>query len=101
MRRGQKALGTLAMFLLILALLITSFQLAIYGDPQYGFYEKEYEKYQVTRSLDMEMGDVMEVTDHMMAYLIGGRGGIVHCHPGGRDRSRISSMSRTASTWRM
>lgn len=71
MRRGQKALGTLAMFLLILALLITSFQLAIYGDPQYGFYETEYEKYQVTRSLDMEMGDVMEVTDHMMAYLIG------------------------------
>ena len=71
MTRGQKALGTLAMFLLILALLITSFQLAIYGDPQYGFYETEYEKYQVTRSLGMEMGDVMEVTDHMMAYLIG------------------------------
>lgn len=71
MTRGQKVLGTLAMFLLILALLITSFQLAIYGDPQYGFYEKEYEKYQVTRSLGMEMGDVMEVTDHMMAYLIG------------------------------
>ena len=61
MTRAQKALGTLAMFLLILALLITSFQLAIYGDPQYGFYETEYEKYQVTRSLDMEMGDVMEV----------------------------------------
>ena len=54
MTRGQKALGTLAMFLLILALLITSFQLAIYGDPQYGFYETEYEKYQVTRSLGME-----------------------------------------------
>ena len=71
MTRAQKALGTLAMFLLILALLITSFQLAIYGDPQYGFYETEYEKYQVTRSLGMEMGDVMEVTDHMMAYLIG------------------------------
>ena len=71
MSRAQKALGTCSMFLLILAILITSFQAAIYGDPQYGFYETEYEKYQVTEALGMEMRDVMEVTDHMMAYLIG------------------------------
>lgn len=61
----------LAMICLIMAVLITSFQIAIYGDSEYRFYEKEYEKYQVTDDLDMEMADVMDVTDHMMAYLIG------------------------------
>lgn len=71
MKRTDKILGTAAMFLLILAVLITSFQIAIYGDPSYRFYEKEYEKYQVTRSLDMELEDVMEVTEYMMDYLIG------------------------------
>lgn len=64
-------LAAAAMFFIIIAALLTSFQLAIYGDPQYGFYEKLYEKYYVTEDLNMELSDVMEVTDHMMAYLIG------------------------------
>ena len=71
MKRIDKALAITAMFALIIALLLTSFQVAIYGDPEYKFYEREYEKYNVTESLNMKMEDVMIVTDYMMDYLIG------------------------------
>ena len=71
MKRLNRLLAIPGMFLLVMVLLITSFQLVIYGDPSYGFYEKEYEKYHVTASLHMSMEDVMEVTEHMMDYLIG------------------------------
>ena len=73
MRKSKiiNVLPILAMFCLIIAILFTSFQIAIYGDVEYRFYEKEYRKHEVTEALDMEMADVMEVTDHMMAYLIG------------------------------
>ena len=71
MKRLNRLLAIPGMFLLVIVLLITSFQLVIYGDPSYGFYEKEYEKYHVTASLHMSMEDVMEVTEHMMDYLIG------------------------------
>ena len=71
LKRADKILAIVAMFILIIALLLTSFQIAIYGDPEYKFYEKEYTKYNVTESLNMEMEDVMIVTDYMMDYLIG------------------------------
>jgi integral membrane protein (TIGR01906 family) len=67
----QRAAAFTAMFCVIIAMLITSFQIAIYGDPDYRFYQKEYEKYQVTESLYMDMEDVMKVTSYMMDYLIG------------------------------
>lgn len=70
-KRIDKIMALAAMFLLIIAILLTSFQVAIYGDSEYKFYEKEYAKYNVTASLHMEMEDVMKVTDHMMDYLIG------------------------------
>lgn len=70
-RKLQLALSTAAMLLLIIAVLLTSFQIAVYGDPEYGFYKDLYEKYQVTGELNMELEDVMTVTDYMMAYLIG------------------------------
>ena len=73
MKKLHHVLAVAAMFLLVLALLLTSFQLAIYGDPDYRFYEREYAKYNVTESLDMEMEDVMDVTEKMMDYLIGKR----------------------------
>ncbi|MFR5583909.1 MAG: DUF1461 domain-containing protein [[Clostridium] scindens] len=38
---------------------------------EYKFYQKEYEKYTVCDALGMKMEDVMQVTEHMMAYLIG------------------------------
>ena len=71
MKKAEKWISIIAMFLVILVLLITSFKLAVYGDPEYKFYEKLYSKYNVTDSLNMEMDDVMEVTDYMMSYLIG------------------------------
>ena len=71
MKTIQRAAAFIAMFCVIIAMLITSFQIAIYGDPDYRFYQKEYEKYQVTESLYMDMEDVMEVTSYMMDYLIG------------------------------
>ena len=58
MKKLHHVLAVAAMLLLVVALLITSFQLAIYGDPGYGFYEREYEKYHVAESLDMEMGEL-------------------------------------------
>ena len=71
MKTIQRAAAFTAMFCVIIAMLITSFQIAIYGDPDYRFYQKEYEKYQVTESLYMDMEDVMEITSYMMDYLIG------------------------------
>ena len=63
--------ASFAMVFLIMSMLLTSFQAVIYGDPNYRFYEKEYEKYKVTEPLAMELEDVMEVTGYMMDYLIG------------------------------
>lgn len=71
MKKLHYAIAVTAMFLLILSVLITSFQLAIYGDKEYRFYRNEYEKYNVTESLGMEIEDVMDVTGQMMDYLIG------------------------------
>lgn len=76
MRTRQKLqyiTAVIAMAFLIIAMLLTSFQIAIYGDRDYSFYRKEYEKYQVADTLHMEMEDIMDVTDKMMAYLIGER----------------------------
>lgn len=60
-----------AMLLLMFSLLISAFQIAIYGDVRYRFYEKEYEKYKVQEELLMEMDQIMAVTSHMMSYLVG------------------------------
>ena len=73
MKQTQKISAVIMMFLLIGVLLLTSFQVAIYGDSQYRFYEREYKKYQVADSLNMTMDNIMEVTDQMMAYLIGNK----------------------------
>lgn len=54
---------------LIVILLMTAFQIGMYGD--FGFYEKEYKKYEIQNDLPMEMEDIMDVTKQMMAYLKG------------------------------
>ncbi len=66
-----KILTTIGMLLLILGLLLTAFQVAIYGDSDYGFYEREYETYGVDKILNMTDYDIMIVTEYMMDYLIG------------------------------
>ena len=73
MKQTQKISAVIMMFLLIGVLLLTSFQVAIYGDSQYRFYERENKKYQVADSLNMTMDNIMDVTDQMMAYLIGNK----------------------------
>ena len=71
MKKVRVALAVLAMFFIIVSALLTSFQIAIYGDPQYGFYESLYEKYDVADDLGMKQKDIMDVTVYMMDYLIG------------------------------
>ena len=63
--------GVILAFAVIAAVLITSFEIAMYAD--FSVYQKEYEKYDVLSELDMTMDDVMYVTHEMMAYLRGGR----------------------------
>lgn len=64
-------LGILFGFCLIIILLITSVEAVAYWTP--GYYEKEYEKYNVTADVHMEMEDLLDVTHEMMAYLKGNR----------------------------
>lgn len=71
MKKTQWLLGVALSVAVIMILLISSFQAAMYVD--FSFYEKEYEKYNVLPQLDMEMEDVMYVTHEMMDYLKGDR----------------------------
>ena len=68
-------LGMTAILSVIVILLISSFEIGIYS--YFGWYEKEYEKYNVTEDLEMKMDDVMDVTEEMMAYLRGDREDLV------------------------
>ena len=63
--------GTICAAALILAWLITSVEVVAYWIP--GYYEHEYRKYQVTEDVNMEMDDLLQVTEEMMAYLRGDR----------------------------
>ena len=67
MKLLHRSFGFVYSIAVILILLVTAFDLAVYGD--YGFFQKEYEKYEVLDDLNMEMDDAMEVTAHMMDYL--------------------------------
>lgn len=67
----QYAFGILLAFCLILILLITSVEAVAYRIP--GYYENEYTKYNVTEAVHMEMDDLLDVTEQMMAYLRGDR----------------------------
>lgn len=65
-------LGILSAFCLIFILLITSVEAVVYWNP--GYFEREYEKYQVLDRLpSMTMEDLLDVTDEMMDYLKGDR----------------------------
>ena len=64
-------LGIVLSFSLIFIALISSVEIAAYSD--FSFYEKEYNKYAVTSSVDISMPELMNVTKDMMAYLKGDR----------------------------
>ena len=56
---------------LLLVAAVTAIQIALYAD--FGFYEREYTKYNVLPELEMDMDDTMHVTHEMMDYLVGKR----------------------------
>lgn len=64
-------LGILCGFALMITLLITSVEAVCYWNP--GYFEKEYAKYNVLEDVQMEMDDLLEVTEEMMDYLKGDR----------------------------
>jgi integral membrane protein (TIGR01906 family) len=55
----------------MIVLLFTSVEAAVYWVP--GYFEKEYNKYQVTQAVSMTMDDLLDVTGEMMSYLRGKR----------------------------
>lgn len=69
MKKLHWCAGIILGFSVIAALLITSFEIAMYSD--FDVYRYEYEKYDVLSDLDMNMDDVMYVTHEMMNYLRG------------------------------
>ena len=69
MKKLHWCAGIILGFSVIAALLITSFEIAMYAD--FDVYQQEYEKYDVLSELDMTMDDVMYVTHEMMDYLRG------------------------------
>lgn len=69
MKKLHWCAGIILGFSVIAALLITSFEIAMYAD--FDVYRQEYEKYDVLSELDMTMNDVMYVTHEMMDYLRG------------------------------
>ena len=71
MKLLHNVLGILCGFALMIILLITSIEAVTYWTP--GYYEKEYAKYGVLNDVHMEMDDLLDVTDEMMAYLRGSR----------------------------
>ena len=93
MKKIQNILAILFAFFCIFVWLITSVQIAAYGD--FDFYKREYEKYEVLSELDMEMEDVMFVTTEMMDYLIGKRETLeVYTHVDGAYQDFFNTLDR-------
>lgn len=72
MRYVHRLAGIITAFCLMIILFITSVEAVVYWTP--GYFQKEYEKYNVLDSLpSMTMEDLLTVTDEMMDYLKGDR----------------------------
>ena len=67
----QYSLGILFALCLMTVLLISSVEAVVYWTP--GYFEREYTKYDVAKDVSMNMEDLLDVTDQMMAYLKGNR----------------------------
>ena len=86
-------LGITCAFALMILLLITSIEAVTYWTP--GYYEKEYTKHHVLDTVPMEMEDLLDVTEEMMAYLRGNRDDL-HVF------TKVNfSMNGKSPTWRM
>ncbi len=71
MKLFYHAIGLLAAFCLMYAILVTAVEAVVYWND--GYFEKEYRKYNVLRYVPMEMNSLLYVTDEMMDYLRGDR----------------------------
>lgn len=69
--RIEKIITFTAALALVIMLLLTAVAQAVFGDM--GYFRDEFEKYDVTQNIDMEMDDIMYVMDELMDYLHGGR----------------------------
>ena len=63
----DKLTGVLCAVSIILILLITSVEAVVYFIP--GYFQREYEKYSVPAAINVEMDELLRVTDEMMDYL--------------------------------
>ena len=81
----QYVLALIITFILIIIVLISSFNLAIYGDSQYHFFENEYIKYEIADKLDLEIPIIMDITDHILNYLRGNEDNLSYILEDGRD----------------
>ena len=74
----RRITGIIAGIALVLILAVSSVEIAAYSD--FGFYEREYTKYNVNAPegiVNMEMDELIRVTEEMMAYLRGDRDDMV------------------------
>lgn len=71
MKLFYHAIGLLAAFCLMCAILVTAVEAVVYWND--GYFEKEYRKYNVLRHVPMEMNSLLYVTEEMMDYLRGDR----------------------------
>ena len=69
--RTEKIITFISAAALVVMLLLTCVSQAVFGNMNY--FRKEFEKYNVTRNIDMEMDDIMYVMDELMDYLHGDR----------------------------
>ncbi len=99
MKQTQKISAVIMMFLLIGVLLLTSFQVAIYGDSQYRFYKREYKKYQVADRSEYDDGQYYgcDRTDDGISDRKEGRS--CQLLQMWMVKHRISSMNRTGFIW--
>lgn len=67
----QYTIGIVFSICLMIVLLFTSVEAAVYWTP--GYFEKEYAKYHVPEAVSMSMEDLLHVTEEMMDYLKGER----------------------------
>ena len=56
---------------LLAVMLISSVDIAVYGNR--GYFQKEYQKYDVLKNINMNEKDLLYVTEEMMSYLKGNR----------------------------
>ena len=78
MKHVERALAGIFAISMLLVLIISAVEVAVYAD--YGYFRKEFSKYNVNRPegiVNMEMDELVSVTKEMMRYLRGDREDLV------------------------